>query len=93
MTVAQSTAASLDVIVDHVQEVSTLISQIADVAREQAESIDQVYKGVNDISQVVQSISATSEECAAAGQELSSQAEILKQSVAFFVVRPPREAY
>ena len=91
--VAQSTASSLEMIVDHVQEVSTLISQIAIMAQEQSESIAEVYNGVNEISQVIQETSATSQECAAAGQQLSSQSEILKQSISFFKVRPPRETY
>jgi len=93
MSVAQSTATSLNTIVEHVQEVSDLISQITGMAQEQAEAVEQVYQGVNEISQVVQANSATSEECAAASQELSAQAELLKQSVAFFTVRPPRDEY
>ena len=93
INVAQSTSASLDMIVSHVQEVSELISQITEMAQEQSDSIEEVYRGVNEISQVVQATSATSQECAAAGQELSSQAEMLKQSISFFRVRSPREAY
>jgi methyl-accepting chemotaxis protein len=93
MIVAQSTAASLEMIVGHVQEVSQLISQIASMSQEQAEAIEHVYMGVNEISRVVQANSATSEESAAASQELASQAEVMQEAVSFFKVRDPRESY
>jgi methyl-accepting chemotaxis protein len=42
--------------------------------------------GIMQISQVVQSNSATSEETAAAAEELTSQAELLQQLVAYFKI-------
>jgi len=91
MNVAASTAESLSIIVNHVQEVSGHIVKIAEMAQEQAESIERVYKGVSEISQVVQANLATSEESAEASRELKAQAEVLKNAVSFFNVRPPRK--
>jgi methyl-accepting chemotaxis protein len=51
---------------------------------EQTESINRINTNVSEIARVVQDNSATSEECAAASQELNSQAETLRQLVAFF---------
>jgi methyl-accepting chemotaxis protein len=81
---ANGTAASLEKIVGDMLKVSEFISQIADMSHEQAESIAQITVGVSEISRVVQDNSSTSEECAAASQELNAQAETLKQLVSFF---------
>ncbi|MCL2217431.1 MAG: methyl-accepting chemotaxis protein [Defluviitaleaceae bacterium] len=82
--IAEATSQSLDMIVKNAAEVSTLISNISESSKEQAEAISQVGIGLSQISQVVQSNSAVSEEAAAASQELSSQAELLQQLVAYF---------
>ncbi|MDR0273724.1 MAG: methyl-accepting chemotaxis protein, partial [Clostridiales bacterium] len=87
MRAAQGTADSLDTIVMDVQKISVLISEIARMSKEQAESISQITAGINEISDVVQNNSATSEECASASQELNSQAEMLQQLVSFFKLK------
>jgi len=87
MDAANGTAESLGKIVDGVHRTSELISQIATMSQEQAESVAHINIGINEISSVVQSNSATSEECAAASQELNSQTELLKQKVAFFKLK------
>jgi len=84
--IAQSTAKSLDRIVDNANKVLGIISTISSASREQADAISQVSIGLQQISQVVQSNSAVSEETAAAAEELNSQAEILQQLVGFFTV-------
>ena len=84
--IAESTSQSLDMIVKNASEVSELISNISISSREQAEAISQVTEGLAQISQVTQSNSAVSEETAAASQELNSQAELLKELVAYFKV-------
>ena len=88
---AHSTASTLEMIEKHVQEVSDLVSQIADISKEQAEAVDHVYQRISEISQVVQSNTTTSQECATASFDLSSQAEMMMEAVAFFKVRPPRQ--
>ncbi|MCL1884081.1 MAG: methyl-accepting chemotaxis protein [Defluviitaleaceae bacterium] len=93
ITVANGASSSLDMIVNHVTEVSSLISQISNMSKEQAHAIEQVYNGVNEISQVVEANKTSSGECTEASKSLSSQAELLKKAVSVFQVRPPREVY
>lgn len=83
-SIAQSTAETLDTIVDNANKVLNIVSEISNASNEQAEEISQVGIGLNQISQVVQSNSAVSEEAAAAAEELNSQAELLQQLVSFF---------
>ena len=87
MGIAHETAASLETILRDIQQVSSIISQIAAMSVEQSESISHVSIGINEISQVVQDNSATSEECAAASQQLNSQAEMLKELVSYFKLK------
>ena len=82
-----ATAQSLVKVVDAVRTTSSKVDIIANAAGQQADAIEQVTVGVDQISSVVQTNSATSEESAAASQELSSQAEMLKRLVAKFILR------
>ncbi|MCL2620318.1 MAG: methyl-accepting chemotaxis protein [Defluviitaleaceae bacterium] len=82
--IAESTAESLDAIVNSASEVLQIIGGISIASTEQAESIAQVTEGLTQISKVVQSNSAVSQEAAAASEELSAQAETLRQLVSFF---------
>ena len=84
---ANEAAASLETILEDVRQITEIISQIADISIEQTESISAINVGVNEIAGVVQSNSATSEECASASEELNSQAEMLRQLVAFFALK------
>ncbi|NTV78296.1 MAG: hypothetical protein HGA25_03915 [Clostridiales bacterium] len=52
-----------------------------------------INQGIMQVSQVVQTNSATSEESAAASEELSSQAELLKSSVAKYTLKEGRQSY
>jgi len=82
--IAESTSESLDVIVGNAREVLEIINSISVASKEQAEAIEQISEGITRISSVVQSNSAVSEETAATSQELNSQAEMLKQLIAYF---------
>lgn len=85
--IADSTAASLLAVVDGTKEITSQINLIAEASREQASSILQVTQGVDQISSVVQTNSATSEESAASSEELSGQAQILKDLVSRFKLK------
>ena len=61
-----------------------IINSISASSKEQAEAITQISTGLSQISQIAQNNSIVSEETAAASQELNSQAELLKQLVAYF---------
>lgn len=80
--IADETAKSLNAIIAGTQQTSELIRQISESANEQATSINQVTLGVEQISGVVQTNSATAEQSAATSEELSGQAQLLKQNLA-----------
>lgn len=82
--IANETAESLMRVVKDTEKVSDMVDNIAGAAKEQADSISQVTQGVDQISSVVQTNSATAEESAAASEELSGQAQMLKELVAKF---------
>ena len=82
--IAESTARALEIIVSNANEVLQIIDSISISSREQAEAIEQVSIGLDQISSVVQSNSAVSQETATASEKLNSQAELLKQLVAYF---------
>ena len=63
-----------------------MVSKISQASVQQAEAISQIRKTVELISDIVQGNSATSEESAAASEELSAQAQILKELVERFEV-------
>lgn len=64
----------------------SLVTEISNAASTQSENIRQILIGVDQISNVVQNNSATAEESAAASEELSAQANMLKDLVARFVL-------
>lgn len=65
-------------------EVTVINNKIAESSKAAADSIVKVTVGVDQISNVVQTNSATSEQSAAASEELSSQANMLKELVKKF---------
>ncbi|MCI5750872.1 MAG: methyl-accepting chemotaxis protein [Oscillospiraceae bacterium] len=64
--------------------VAEINSKISEASKNTADSISQITIGVEQISEVVQANSATSEQSAAASEELSSQANTLKQLISQF---------
>lgn len=86
--IANDTADSLARVVESVRSVTEEINQISQAAEDQAMSIAQVTQGIDQISSVVQTNSATAEESAAASEELSGQAQVLKDLVGQFRLNP-----
>jgi len=82
--IANDTAQALENVVSGVDEVTVTISQISSASDEQANAVQQVTQGIDQISSVVQTNSATAEESAAASEELSGQAQLLKNLVGQF---------
>ena len=83
-TIAESTAKTLDTIVENANEMLEKINSISDSSKQQAESVKQVGFGLGQISDVVHSNSMASEQTAAASEELTAQAELLRQLVSYF---------
>ncbi|HEX9061949.1 MAG TPA: methyl-accepting chemotaxis protein [Clostridia bacterium] len=79
--ISNDTAAALNQIVDGIARAADLVGEIAVASNEQASGITQVNQAIAQVAQVVQTNSATSEECAASSEELSGQADLLKELV------------
>jgi methyl-accepting chemotaxis protein len=69
------------------EKASDSIQKISEAAENESTSITQVAEGIHQISAVVQTNSATSEESAAASEELSTQATLMKQMMGKFTLR------
>ncbi|MGI6707492.1 MAG: HAMP domain-containing methyl-accepting chemotaxis protein [Clostridia bacterium] len=85
--IADETAKALERIVEEVTEAAELVGQIAVSSNEQATGITQVNQAISHVAQVVHGNSATAEESAAASEELSGQAQLLKDMVDRFRLR------
>ena len=86
MDTVHTTADSLKASVERAQEVNQMMDEISEVSVQQAEAIMQVRKSMDLISDIVQGNSASSEESAAASEELSAQAQMLKELVEQFEI-------
>ena len=82
MVIANDTASQIGVVVDNSRHIVDEVNNIADVLNTQTETIKQVDDGIEDINDVVQTNSATSQECAAASQDMSTQADTLMGLIA-----------
>lgn len=82
--IANETASALNDVVSGVGDVAATIDQISSASKDQSDAVRQVTLGIDQISSVVQTNSATAEESAAASEELSGQAQILKNLVGQF---------
>jgi methyl-accepting chemotaxis protein len=80
-TVASKSGQVLKEIVTQARRVTTLVSEISAAANEQATGIEQIRKAVMELESTTQNNSATSEESAAASEQLSAQAAALKELV------------
>lgn len=83
-TITGEIAHTIDNMAAEAKNSLTLMEQISMASTEQADAVDQVLQGAEQISAVVQTNSATAEESAASSEELSGQANILKELVKKF---------
>lgn len=83
-TIADKTADSFEKVYHTISDIVDNASVITENSEKQNDAIKQTTIGVDQISSVVQTNSATSEESAAASEELSGQAQILKDMVSKF---------
>ncbi len=84
MEAVNLTAQTLKDSVEGARQVSRNMDKISETSVQQADAITQIRRSVELISEIVQGNSATSEESAAASEELSAQAQILKELVEKF---------
>ena len=85
--IADDTSESLKIIIENIEEVADLVEKIAKGSNDQAIEISQITSGIEQVSMVVQTNSATAEESAAASEELSGQAQMLKALVGGFTIK------
>lgn len=78
MVIADKTATQLKEVAESSRTITQEVSGIADALDSQTTAIHQINVGIDQINDVVQTNSATSEECAAASQEMSGEADSLK---------------
>lgn len=90
--IAKETAGAFQTIVNRVEDIAKLVKDIAAASNEQAIGVEQINQGIMQVSEVVQTNSATSEEGAAASEELYSQATLLKEMVGQFRLRERKRA-
>ena len=85
MVIAGQTAAQLEEVAENSKLITTEVTNIAETLETQTTEIKQINEGIEQINDVVQTNSATSEECAAASQEMS-EAESLREMIRKFKV-------
>ena len=84
--IAQQTADVLQEVVQSIHSVTASIDKISTVSNEQSEAVSHVSDGINEISAVVQNNSATAQQGAAASEQLSAEASVLKRLVEQFTL-------
>ena len=82
--IVDETAKALEDISKAVKESEVIINNIAESSNYQATAVAQINQGIGQVSQVVQTNSATSEECAAASEELSNQAVRMRDLLSIY---------
>lgn len=86
MVIADETAKQLENVVTGSKIITEEVNKVATALEAQEESFTQINAGVDQINDVVQTNSATSEECAAASQEMSNEAGTLDNLIRKFKV-------
>ena len=90
--VADETAKQLEQVVAGSKLITEEVNKIVQALEAQSVSFEQINEGVDHINDVVQTNAATSEECAAASQEMSSQAGMLETEIRRFQIAESEEA-
>ena len=85
--IANDTAQELERIVGGIEKSAALVNSIAEASNQQANGIAQIDTGIEQVSVVVQTNSSTSEQSAASSEELSGQADRLKELMRTFKLR------
>nr|WP_279589264.1 methyl-accepting chemotaxis protein [Rhizomicrobium electricum] len=73
-------------IVDQVQQISALVSEMAGAAEQQSSGIQQVNAAVGQMDQVTQQNAAMVEQSTAASRNLAHETQVLQELVSFFQV-------
>ncbi len=82
VVISAKVAASLHEIVEKARKVDSLVAEIATASKEQTQGVQQINTAITEMDKGTQSSAANAEETASASEELHSQAETVKDSVA-----------
>ena len=85
--IAEETAEALEKIVEAIDHIVGLTEASAKASNAQATATTQVDQALMQVSTVVQTNSSTSEQCAAASQELSAQAIRLLEMIGYYKLK------
>lgn len=85
--IADATAGTFVEVISEAEESAKIVGSISEASDKQAQFILQITQSVEQVSAVVQTNSATAEQSAAASEELSSQAQVMKGLIAKFRLR------
>jgi len=85
--IAKLTEEALKRVATKTNKANEIIREIAQAAQSQSNSIVQINSGIEQISKVVQTNSATSEETAAASEELTGQAQSLLEMISTYKLK------
>ncbi len=89
---ADQTDAALKEILEHSDKAADRVAQIASASDEQARGIAEINSGLSQIEEVTQRNTASAEQTAAAAEELSGQAELLREMISFFKFNGTRKS-
>lgn len=84
LQITNKTAVSLDKSAKTAKDAVDLIDEITQASQEQATAIIQINQGIEQISSVVHTNATTAEESAATSEELSGQANVLRELIEKF---------
>lgn len=74
----------IDEIVPGIGKTSDLVQEIAAASQEQSAGVGQINSAMNQMNQITQTNASSSEQLAATAEEMTSQAEQLKELISFF---------
>ena len=89
--VTDDAVAALNGIVESVDGTANAISNIESASNDQVRGLATVTQGLTRVMQVAEDNNATSEESASASEELSGQAQILRETVGDFTLKTKRD--
>lgn len=84
MDIAQSTSGALQKIVENIQAVSAIISDISIASKEQSDIVSIISESINRISEIVKNNSDTAVSSETTAQDLTAQSETLNQFLTMF---------
>lgn len=86
-TMLKDTATAIETVRYEIENINSLMANILETFKAEMADIDEITRESENITQVIQNNSATSEESAAASQELSGQAALLRDKLLEFNLR------